>query len=288
MACHDRGGLQRVSVIVNGVGWDHAVAELRKRPRLAVALHLNLFEGAALSPPSEVDLLVNSRGRFHGRLATLCARGVAGPTARRLKAQIRLELRRQIERFVDAFADRGPLIVDGHLHWHVMPPVFHEVMTLCAEYPVAGFRLPREPFYWPRTAGAPRPPAMNIVKNVVLRVLCYWSVPAVRTRSLTSAGAFVGVLGSGVMTLAHVRAALDHLRRIGTSGRVEILFHPGRARPDETTLWSDRPELGAYYLSPNRDREAGVLCDHALAQLLRAYSAPGSDGVPIPRIEVAR
>ena len=75
------------------------------------------------------------------------------------------------------------------------------------------------------------------------------------------------------MTLEHVRVSLDYLRRAGTSGTVEILFHPGRARPDEASLWRDRPDLGAFYLSADRDREAELLCSDGLRQLLRDYHA---------------
>jgi hypothetical protein len=112
---------------------------------------------------------------------------------------------------------------------------------------------------------------VNIAKNLLLTALCRRAAPALQARSLSTTTAFVGVLGTGVMTLAHVRAALEHLRRRGISGSVEILFHPGRARPEEASLWSDRPELRTLYLSDDRDREAEVLCSRDLGQLLRTY-----------------
>jgi predicted glycoside hydrolase/deacetylase ChbG (UPF0249 family) len=198
-------------------------------------------------------------------------------------------MRRQIERFLAAFADRGALSVDGHVHYHLLPPVFDELMALCTEYPIETIRLPREPLYWPLVRGAPRPAMVNVAKNVVLRALCYRARSALHARSLKTTEAFVGVLGTGAMTLAHVRAALEHLRRAGTSGTVEILFHPGRARQDEASLWSDRPELRAFHLSANRDREAEVLCSPALGQLLRAYGALADDPAALaPQAEVAR
>jgi predicted glycoside hydrolase/deacetylase ChbG (UPF0249 family) len=288
VTCYDQGWLRRTSVVVNGAGWEHAVAALRRRPHLSVALHLNIFEGRPLSPPTEVDLLVDRRGRFYRGFAGLWAHGVVGADATRLRAQLRLELRRQIERFVEAFADRGPLSVDGHVHYHVLPPVFDELLALCAEYPIRAIRLPREPLYWPLTRGAPRPPLVNVVKNVVLRALCRRAEPSLHARCLETTEAFIGVLGTGAMTLAHVRVALDHLHRAGTSGAVEILFHPGRARPDEALLWSDRPELRAFYLSANRDREAELLRSDALGDLLRGYGALADDGAALAqRVEVS-
>jgi hypothetical protein len=274
MECHDRGWLRRTSVIVNGAAWDRAVAALRSRPRLEVSLHLNLFEGRPLSEAADVDLLVDGDGQFTRSFAALWAEGLL-PRGRRarLGAQLRLEMRRQIEKFLDAFGDRPLFSVDSHVHYHVLPIVFHELLALCAEYPIGALRLPCERLYWPATPGAPRPPIMNIVKNIVLRTLCDAATPALRSVSVKTGDAFIGVLGTGAMTFTHVRAALDHLRRAGAHGTVEILFHPGRARPDEAWLWNDRPRLQAFYLSPDREREAELLCSPALGALLRTHCA---------------
>ena len=289
MACYDRGWLRRTSVVVNGANWEHAVAALRCRPNLAVGLHLNLFEGTPLSAPGELDLLVDSRGRFCRGFAALWAHGLAGKSAARLRAQLRVEMQRQIERFLTSFADRGPVSLDGHVHYHLLPPVFGELLSLCDEYPIDTIRLPREPLYWPLVAGAPRPALVNVAKNVVLRLLSHRATPALKSRTLKTTEAFVGVLGTGAMSLAHVRAALDHLRRSGTTGTVEILFHPGRARHDEASLWSDRPELQAFYLSANRDREAELLCSPLLGQLLRTYGSFADDRTTVtPPAEAAR
>jgi predicted glycoside hydrolase/deacetylase ChbG (UPF0249 family) len=289
VACYDQGYLRRTSVIVYGAGWDRAVAALRSRPGLGAALHLNLFEGKPLSHPAEVNLLVDGRGRLHRGFAALWARGLAHGGAVQLRAQIRLEIRRQIERFLEAFSERGPLSVDGHVHYHVLPVVFDELLELCCEYPIGAIRVPRERLYWPFAPGAPRPAMVNVVKNIVLRACCHRVGRALKERSLKTTEAFVGVLGTGAMTLPHVRAALDHLQRAGTRGTVEILFHPGRAREDEASLWTDRPRLRAFYLSPNRDREAELLCSAALGGLLRAYSAPVDDAPEwAPPAEVAR
>ena len=175
-----------------------------------------------MSPPEELDLLVDRGGRFCRGFASLWAHGLAGRSAARLRAQLRMEMRRQIERFLARFGDRGPLSVDGHVHYHLLPPVFDELLSLCAEYPIDTIRLPREPLYWPLGAGAPRPAMVNVAKNVVLRILSHRATPALEALSLKTSEAFVGVLGTGAMSLAHVRAALDHLRRSGAIGTVEI------------------------------------------------------------------
>ena len=252
VACYDRGWLRRTSVVVNGAGWEHAVAALRRRPGLAVALHLNLFEGRPLSPPAERGPARRpSRAIPSGVRRAVGARtcGRAAPRACALNFGWSCDGRSSGS--CEAFADRGPLSVDGHVHYHVLPLVFDELLALCAEYPIEAIRLPREPLYWPLTPGAPRPAMVNVVKNVVLRALCRRAGPALEARSLKTTEAFVGVLGTGAMTLAHVRAALDHLRRAGTSGTVEILFHPGRARPGRGVALERSPRAaGVLSVSP--------------------------------------
>jgi predicted glycoside hydrolase/deacetylase ChbG (UPF0249 family) len=234
---------------------------------------VNLFEGRPVSAPNEVDLLVDRHGRFRRGFTDLWAAGTAGIAAARLKGQIRLEVGRQIALFLEAFGDRGAFAINGHVHYHVLPPVFDQLMDLCAEHPLKAMRLPCEPLYWPFTKGAPRPPLVNVAKNLVLRTLSRRAKPALSARSVTTTDAFVGVLGTGEMTLEHVRAALDHLGRAGVNGTVEILFHPGRCQPSEAEIWSDRPELAAFYSSANRDREAALLCSAAFGELLRSHGA---------------
>ena len=288
MACHDHGWLQRTSVVVNGAGWDHAVDALRRRPELSVFLHLNLFEGRPLSDAAKVDLLVDRRGRFNRGFARLLLQGYTGGGAtRRLRAQVRLELRQQIERFLDAFGDRGALLVDGHVHYHMLPLVFDELLALSAEYAIDAIRLPRELLYWPAERHAPRPPLINVVKNVVLRSLSSRAESALAPKAVQTTDAFIGVLATGAMTLEHVIAALNHLRSKGTCGTVEILFHPGRARPEEAALWADRPQLRAFYLSPSRDREAELLCSDALLSVLRQYGERPSRAATLPPCEVS-
>ena len=114
-----------------------------------------------------------------------------------------------------------------------------------------------------------------MVKNIALHALSMRANAVLTARRVKSPDAFIGVLGTGAMTLAHVRAALDHIRSTRVGGAVEILFHPGRARPEEAVLWADRPGLQKFYRSENRDREAELLCSEAFGKLLA--SVRGND-----------
>jgi len=276
IACHDRGAVQRVSVIVNGPGWDHAVAALQQRPHLGVVLHINLFEGVPLSSPSEIDLLVGRDGRFHRSFGALWVAGY-GPTAERLRAQIRLELARQFDRFVTAFGDRGFVSVDGHVHFHMLPPVFDVLMALCQDYGIRAMRLPRERFPWPPTTAA-LPSIPNVAKAVVLQSLSRRALHRLDARGVHTTDAFVGVLETGRMTLDGVRAALNRLRAAAVTGEVEVLFHPGRARADEAAVWVDRPGLRMYYRSEEREREGDLLRSAAFAEMIREFTPGMSAG----------
>ena len=209
VACHDRGWLRRTSVIVNGAGWEHAVADAQRsclaggrpapesvRGRPAV---IPGRRGSARRPSRAVSVEGSPRS---GRKAWRAL------TRSRLRAQIRLELRRQIERFLEAFADRGPLSSTVTCTTTCCRPCSMSCWRLCDEYPIAAIRLPREPLYWPLTRER-RGRLLNVVKNVVLRALCRRARPALHARSMQTTEAFVGVLGTGAMTLAHVRAALN-------------------------------------------------------------------------------
>jgi predicted glycoside hydrolase/deacetylase ChbG (UPF0249 family) len=214
--------------------------------------------------------------------------GLRGARAARLRSQIRLELRRQIERFLGAFGDRSSLLVDGHIHYHVLPMFFDELLALCADYPIAAIRLPRERLSWPTVRNLSQVSALNVTKCVVLRAFCRRGEQALRDRGVTTAEAFIGVLGTGAMTLEYVSAALNRLQTVGVTGTVEILFHPGRARADEASQWDHRPELQEFYRSEKRDREGELLRSSDFGHLLSAYRAPGSDFRPAHSAEVAR
>ncbi|WP_395666246.1 ChbG/HpnK family deacetylase [Methylocella sp.] len=111
----DAGRLSATSALTTRPGWRRGAGELRRyRARADVGLHLNLTLGAPLSPmpgfaPSGVMPEVSR---------------VLGAARRRElpEREIRREIARQLDAFVDAF-DAPPDFVDGHQHVQILPQV---------------------------------------------------------------------------------------------------------------------------------------------------------------------
>lgn len=121
---HDRGVVDRTSVIVNGPAFESGLPELRRRPRLRTGIHLNMTDGAPVLPPERVPSLVGPDGRFPGgRHVRVLARLLAGRV--RLD-ELREEWRAQIARARDAGLEIAHLNAHGHLH---MLPMLHGVVA---------------------------------------------------------------------------------------------------------------------------------------------------------------
>ena len=62
------------------------------------------------------------------------------------------------------------MVVDGYVYFHVLPPVFDELMESCSSIQLAPSDS-REPLYWPRQRLALYLPMINVVKNIALHAL---------------------------------------------------------------------------------------------------------------------
>jgi predicted glycoside hydrolase/deacetylase ChbG (UPF0249 family) len=284
MECQDGGALSGASLIVNGADVEGAARAVRKVPQFRVVLHLNLFEGPALCPPGDVDLLVDADGHFNrGFIGLWQIYQTAGAAKRaRLREQVRREICRQIERFRELFTDLDGLRVDSHSHFHMIPFVFDQLVDLSDPYGIRHIRLPREPFLVTSSFAWPAFLSLNLAKHKLLNFLAERHGPILAAKGLVSNQYLVGVLYSGQMSVAVVEAALRRLGRLNADGEIELLFHPGGADSDEAAQWAKRPELRAFYLSPARKSEAAALKSPALVRLLADYAAETGDREPAP------
>jgi len=122
LRCVDRGAVDSVSLLANGRDFEHAASELRRRPQVRVGVHVNLVEGAPLSAPASVALLVGPCGRFTQSFGSLWLHGLKRRSRQReeLAAQIEQETRAQIKAVRAAVGGR-PLHIDSHRHVHMIP-----------------------------------------------------------------------------------------------------------------------------------------------------------------------
>src|SRR5262245_19651090 len=97
IAAHLSGILCSASLMVNEPSFEEAVALARETPTLSVGLHLALSRSRATLPRRLVPRLVDSGGR----LADSSTRaGLRYQFSRRAVAEIELEVRAQIEKFL--------------------------------------------------------------------------------------------------------------------------------------------------------------------------------------------
>jgi predicted glycoside hydrolase/deacetylase ChbG (UPF0249 family) len=283
----DNGLVTSVSIIANGIGFDRAIREYQSRSRLHLAVHLNLMEGRSLLPGPELPDLVDGRGMFRQSFQSLCLLYLRSDDARRasLREQVRAEFRAQLERVTSCVGSRNGLRVDSHLHVHMIPFVFDELLELHDEFELAYVRCLAESFFLAidgfdslrNYAGS------NIVKHALLRTLARRARTRLQSRGISHCRHFVGVLFSGNMRERAVSAALARLAdRCGKDEIVEILFHPGGAAPLEASLWNGKPAFRSVYYSDWRSRERETLKSPTFRALIESQAGRREGAVELP------
>lgn len=273
--CYQNGVLNGLSVVPNGHAFEYAkrsYAELRRSDKpLRLAIHLNLFEGRALSPVDGAPLLTKGDGSFKlGFKELMDLYNASDKSARaKLRTAVKDEYERQIERVIEGFGIEHPA-ADSHVHYHMIPFVFDVLMELHEKYCFSYIRVPQEPFFFDALS-IEKYISLNPVKHILLNSLA-GKTKAKERISKSGAGypdSFVGVLLSGRMRLA---AGLSAVRKTLNEGKTaEILFHPGRAAEDELKFWQERPELVQVYGSRDRSYERRELCSPEAFNMIEEF-----------------
>ena len=230
--------------MVTGAAADEAAAIARSRPRLAVGLHLVLVCGRPASPPGTIPSLVRGDGSFR---ESPVAAGLRYQFSRRARAELRIEIRAQLE----AFRRTGlPLShVDGHLHLHLHPVVLAILCDLAPEFSIPAVRLPAEEL-GPALAFDRSAPATKIVWAAIFRLLRRHGERRMCEARIVFADRVYGLFQTGRVS---ERYLLSLLPRIG-AGRSELYAHPALPEPGEPRNGAGAEELAAL-VSP-RVREA--------------------------------
>lgn len=245
------GVLSAASLMVGAPAAADAVRRARALPGLAVGLHLVLADGRAVLPPQRIPALVDASGRFGEHMARDGLRFFALPSVRR---QLQAEIRAQFQ----AFADTGlPLDhVNAHKHFHLHPTLLGMMLRIGAEFGLPAVRLPKEPAWAARRAGALVPAGSGL--------LAPWL--ALMRRRLSAAGVahndhVFGVSASGAMDEASLLAVLSRL----PEGASEIYLHPA-------TRGGLTPAMSAYR---HRDELAALLSPRVRAAVEASGAATG-------------
>lgn len=135
-----RGALTSCSLVAN-CGEIREIADKLKKanPDVDLGIHLNLTEGAPVSPPGKVPSLIGDDGRFPG---------LAGFLKRWAFRRIRHdEAAAEIEAQFETIAEAGvkPAHVDGHHNIHLIPAIADIAVILAREKQVEWFRRSSAP-----------------------------------------------------------------------------------------------------------------------------------------------
>ncbi|MBK34495.1 MAG: hypothetical protein CME26_03065 [Gemmatimonadetes bacterium] len=210
---HRRGIVTSSSIASCGRSFDHALDLLSSCPDLGVGVHLTLIEETPLSPLDQVRSLVGEEGRFHRdyrHFVSALVRGRIEP------GHVRLELERQVKVLLDREITVGHL--DSHQHVHVLPGVWHHVVSLAQQFGIPFVRIPRFDSVWSSN------PAVSFAR-LGLNV---WSCARRSTKgNLRSARFTPGLHLSGRLSRETLQGTVEGLR----PGLNELVVHPGCTTP---------------------------------------------------------
>jgi hopanoid biosynthesis associated protein HpnK len=251
--------------MVTGEAAGEAVAIARSRPRLAVGLHLVLVSGAAASPPVAIASLVDARGRFP---ESPVRAGLRYQFSRRARAELRAEIRAQLDRFRDTGLPLSH--VDGHLHLHVHPVVIGLLAEAAGEYSIPAVRLPREELRaslaLDRSAWATKLAWAAIFGSLRRR-----AAPRLAAAGVDVADRVYGLFQTGRIDERYLLGLLPRIR----GERVEIYAHPGveiAGEPSNGPPGSGGAELAA--LTSPRVRAAIEASGYRLTTPRGLFSVP--------------
>lgn len=136
---HDEGIVTSTSLMVGCPAVEDAVERARRRPKLAVGLHMTLVYGPAVLPRERLPHLVDDRGWFTMNPTQAAVRYTF---LRSCHPEIRAELEAQFAAFAKTGLPWSHL--DSHLHFALTPVFFLSALKIAQNYPVRAFRMPED------------------------------------------------------------------------------------------------------------------------------------------------
>lgn len=225
---HQRGLVTSTSLLANGSAFDDGVARARLLPDLAIGVHLNLSDGAPVSPLGKVPSLVNPAGVFEGGPESLLMR----MATQSLKTEeVELEWDAQIAKIRDAGVQ--PSHLDGHKHVQMLPGLFSVALKLAKRHGIGAIRVSLENSRL-RTylSSGEDAGGGTVLKQGVqargLKLLAHDARELAARAGISTADFFCGIAQTGVWTRAGVAKLLETL----PEGTTELMCHPGYVDED--------------------------------------------------------
>ena len=266
--CLTEGKLDSISVLSNMSCFEQCVALYREREKdfpkkPLISVHLNFMEGSCLERPKRLPSLVDGQGHFSISWGKLFLSSWM-PGRKKLKEQLKREMKLQIEKVRSAFPEMKALRIDSHQHTHMIPVVADALFEVLEEngWRAEYIRDAREPFFpFVRETSlykTYRP--VNFVKNMILN-FCSLLLEKRMRRAGFKPMYLWGLVMSGNMDRQRVEKLFPAMKGAAEKkGRtLEILFHPGQVQKEEITAEFSQKEAIAFHLSEGRKTEKNTV-----------------------------
>ncbi|MBO1060558.1 MAG: hopanoid biosynthesis-associated protein HpnK [Aphanizomenon flos-aquae CP01] len=213
---HEEGILTSTSLMVTGDAAQNAIALAKNHPHLAVGLHLVLVCGKSVLPPAQIPHLVDSQGNFSDNPTQA---GLNYQFNQATRAELRLEIAAQLEKFRDSGLNLSH--VDGHLHLHVHPVILNILTEFAAEFQIKFIRLPSEELTKNLKIDR-RNLLIKIVWSIVFGQLRNYGESLLKTHNIKFADRVYGLLQTGNMSEEYLLSLIPQIE----AELVEIYAHP--------------------------------------------------------------
>lgn len=216
LRAHQQGVLTSTSLMVNEHAADEAVQLARATPSLAVGLHLVLVLGRAALSSAQIPHLIDAHGKFTNSPFVAGVKYFFSAAARR---ELRAEMRAQFGKFV---ATGLPFShVDGHMHLHMHPVIFDELIQLCEEFKVKRIRVVKGEMRLSLSLDSSQL-LLKFVNGIVFNLLARRCEKKLRGRGFVVPEKVYGLLQTGNLNEEYLLGLIPQMARTTS----EIYAHP--------------------------------------------------------------
>lgn len=220
----ETGRVTSATLLANAPATAAAAREMRGAPRTSCGIHLNLTEFAPLTGDASLGPLLDTDGRFNGRVRDV-------PISAAVRRAVRREWNAQIARLRDLGVDLTH--IDSHHHSHTIPSLFTTLKAVQSDSGIRRVRLTKN-LYRPSDG----PARTLLLKKRAWNVLLRRYVP---TRTAEAFTDFMTMQSEGFRETPPARV-------------IELMVHPGSLEyADETALleqeWWSRFAYGIRLIS---------------------------------------
>jgi hopanoid biosynthesis associated protein HpnK len=208
--------------MVTGDAAQEAIALAKNHPHLAVGLHLVLVCGKSVLPPAQIPHLVDSQGNFSHNPTQA---GLNYQFNQATRAELRLEISAQLEKFRDSGLNLAH--VDGHLHLHVHPVILNILTEFAAEFKIKFIRLPSEELTKNLKVDR-RNLLTKIIWSIVFGQLRNYGEGLLKAHHINFADRVYGLLQTGDMSEEYLLSLIPQIE----AKLVEIYAHPALVNTD--------------------------------------------------------